>query len=67
MTRSAKHAAVPAPKNLTATVGGRSVGLIPTIFFCTSDRISLYFYLELLVFPNLRENKKQAETGYESF
>ncbi len=64
MIRSAKHAAVPAPKNLTATVGGRSVGLIPTIFFCASDRnFDFYFDLELLVFLHLRENKKQAKTG----
>lgn len=33
VNRSAMQAAVPAPINLTAAVGGTSVGLNPTIFF----------------------------------
>ncbi len=59
MIRSAKHAAIPAPKNLTATVEWQ-VGRFDSNHFSVllTGNCTFYFDLELLGFPCLRENKK---------
>lgn len=48
VTKSAMHAAVPAPTNFTAAVGGRSAGPKPTIFMLlqASEALNVMFELD---------------------